>query len=104
MAGLCHGVHAEPISFGFVLAGWLDELDRERQRLVTAREDVRGGKLSGAVGTRATGEPRVEEFALAKLGLKVAPVTTPGIARDRHAAYLATLAVIGGCLEKIATG
>jgi adenylosuccinate lyase len=103
MAGRTHGVHAEPISFGFVLAGWLDELDRERQRLVTAREDVRVGKLSGAVGTHATVEPRVEEFALAKLGLKVAPVTTQVIPRDRHAAYLATLAVIGGSLEKFAT-
>src|SRR2546421_7870209 len=103
MAGRTHGVHAEPISFGFVLAGWLDELDRERQRLVIAREDVRVGKLSGAVGTHATVDPRVEEFALAKLGLKVAPVTTQVIARDRHAAYLATLAVIGGSLEKFAT-
>src|SRR5438874_4552150 len=103
MAGRTHGVHAEPISFGFVLAGWLDELDRERQRLVTTREDIRVGKLSGAVGTHATVDPPVEEFALAKLGLKVAPVTTQVIARDRHAAYLATLAVIGGSLEKFAT-
>jgi adenylosuccinate lyase len=103
MAGRTHGIHAEPISFGFVLAGWLDELDRERQRLVSAREDIRVGKLSGAVGTHATVEPRVEEFALAKLGLRVAPVTTQVIARDRHAAYLTTLAVVGGSLEKFAT-
>src|SRR5438105_95041 len=103
MAGRTHGIHAEPISFGFVLAGWLDELDRGRQRLVTAREDIRVGKLSGAVGTHATVEPRVEEWALKRLGLKVAPVTTQVIARDRHAAYLATLAVLAGGLEKFAT-
>jgi adenylosuccinate lyase len=103
MAGRTHGIHAEPVSFGFVLAGWLDELDRERQRLLNAREEIRVGKLSGAVGTHATVDPRVEEFALAKLGLKVAPVTTQVIARDRHAAYLATIAVIAGSLEKFAT-
>src|SRR3989454_8198757 len=103
MAGRTHGIHAEPLSFGFVLAGWLDELDRDRQRLVTAREDIRVGKLSGAVGTHATVDPRVEEAALAKLSLKVAPVTTQVIARDRHAAYLSTLAVLGGSLEKFAT-
>ncbi|HXN00752.1 MAG TPA: adenylosuccinate lyase [Candidatus Dormibacteraeota bacterium] len=103
MAGRTHGIHAEPISFGFVLAGWLDELDRDRQRLVTAREDIRVGKLSGAVGTHATVEPRVEESSLKKLGLKVAPVTTQVIARDRHAAYLMTLAVLAGGLEKFAT-
>src|SRR5206468_12133349 len=103
MAGRTHGIHAEPVSFGFVLAGWLDELDRDRQRLVTAREDIRVGKLSGAVGTHATVDPRVEEAALAKLGLKVAPVTTQVIARDRHAAYLSTLAVLAGSLEKFAT-
>lgn len=103
MAGRTHGIHAEPISFGFVLAGWLDELDRDRQRLVTAREDIRVGKLSGAVGTHATVEPRVEESSLEKLGLRVAPVTTQVIARDRHAAYLATLAVLAGGLEKFAT-
>ncbi|TMF90869.1 MAG: adenylosuccinate lyase [Chloroflexi bacterium] len=103
MAGRTHGIHAEPLSFGFVLAGWLDELDRDRQRLVTAREDIRVGKLSGAVGTHATVDPRVEEAALAKLRLKVAPVTTQVIPRDRHAAYLSTLAVLAGSLEKFAT-
>ena len=103
MAGRTHGIHAEPVSFGFVLAGWLDELERERGRLVAAREDIRVGKLSGAVGTHATIDPRVEEYALGRLGLKVAPVTTQIIARDRHAAYLATLAVVAGSLEKFAT-
>jgi adenylosuccinate lyase len=103
MAGRTHGIHAEPVSFGFVLAGWLDELERERGRLAAAREDIRVGKLSGAVGTHATIDPRVEEYALGRLGLKVAPVTTQIIARDRHAAYLATLAVVAGSLEKFAT-
>jgi len=103
MAGRTHGIHAEPVSFGFVLAGWLDELDRNRQRLVTAREDIRVGKLSGAVGTHATVEPQLEERTLARLGLKVAPVTTQVVARDRHAHYLATLAVLAGSLEKFAT-
>src|SRR5207247_10473787 len=83
VAGRTHGIHAEARSFGFVLAGCLDELDRDRQRLLTVREDVRVGKLSGAVGTHATVDPRVEEAALAKLSLKVAPVTTQVIARDR---------------------
>src|SRR2546427_470343 len=99
MAGRTHGIHAEPVSFGFVLAGWLDELDRDRQRLVTTRDDIRVGKLSGAVGTHATVDPRVEEASLAKLSLKAAPVTTQVIARDRHAAYLSTLAVLGEILE-----
>ena len=103
MAGRTHGIHAEPISFGFVLAGWLDELDRARLRLLGAREEIRVGKLSGAVGTHATIDPRVEEKALERLGLKVAPITTQVIARDRHAAYMASLAILAGSLEKFAT-
>ncbi|HEX3629707.1 MAG TPA: adenylosuccinate lyase [Candidatus Dormibacteraeota bacterium] len=103
MAGRTHGIHAEPISFGFVLAGWLDELERERGRLLAAREDIRVGKLAGAVGTHATIDPRVEEYALSRLGLRVAPVSTQIIARDRHAAYLTTLAILAGSLEKFAT-
>jgi adenylosuccinate lyase len=103
MAGRTHGIHAEPVSFGFVLAGWLDELGRAAGRLRLAREEIRVGKLSGAVGTHATIDPRVEEYALGKLGLRVAPVTTQIIARDRHAALLATLAIIAGSLEKFAT-
>src|ERR1700716_3300407 len=103
MAGRTHGIHAEPVSFGFVLAGWLDELDRDRQRRVPAREDIRVGNLPGAVGTHATVEPAVEESSLKKLGLNVAPVTTQVIARDRHAAFLSTLAVLAGGLEKFAT-
>ena len=103
MSGRTHGIQAEPVSFGFVLAGWLDELERQRGRLAAVREDIRVGKLSGAVGTHATVDPRVEDFALGKLGLRVAPVTTQIIARDRHASYLTTLAVLAGSLEKFAT-
>jgi adenylosuccinate lyase len=103
MAGRTHGIQAEPVSFGFVLAGWLDELERGRARLAAAREGIRVGKLSGAVGTHATIDPRVEEYALGKLELQVAAVTTQVIARDRHATYLTTLAILAGSLEKFAT-
>ncbi len=103
MAGRTHGVHAEPLSFGFVLAGWLDELERARTRLTAVREEVRVGKLSGAVGTHATVDPRVEEWALKRLELRVAPVTTQVVARDRHAHFMAVLAILAGSLEKFAT-
>jgi adenylosuccinate lyase len=103
MVGRTHGMHAEPLSLGFVLAGWLDELGRARARVERAREEIRVGKLSGAVGTHATVDPRVEEFVCARLGLQVAPVTTQVIARDRHAAFLAALAVVAGSLDKFAT-
>jgi adenylosuccinate lyase len=103
MAGRTHGIHAEPLSFGFVLAGWLDELERGRRRLEEAKEEIRVGKLAGAVGTHATVDPRVEEWTLGRLGLKVAPVTTQVIARDRHASFMSTLAVLAGSLEKFAT-
>jgi adenylosuccinate lyase len=103
MAGRTHGIHAEPVSFGFILAGWLNELERAGRRLAAAREEIRVGKLSGAVGTHAMVDPRVEVYALEKLGLRVAPVTTQVIARDHHATYLAALAVTAGSLEKFAT-
>jgi adenylosuccinate lyase len=103
MVGRTHGVHAEPLSFGFVLAGWFDELERGRGRLDAARDEISVGKLAGAVGTHATVDPRVEEHALDRLGLKVAPVATQVLARDRHAALLATLALLAGGLEKFAT-
>ncbi|TMG37668.1 MAG: adenylosuccinate lyase [Chloroflexi bacterium] len=103
MAGRTHGMHAEPLTFGFVLAGWLDELERAHARLSAVREEVRVGKLAGAVGTHATVDPRVEEWALQRLGLQVAPVTTQVVARDRHAHFMAALAILAGSLEKFAT-
>ncbi len=103
MVGRTHGMHAEPLSLGFVLAGWLDELARARTRVESARDDIRVGKVSGAVGTHATVDPRVEDFVCSRLGLRVAPVSTQVIARDRHAAFLATLAVVAGSLDKFAT-
>jgi adenylosuccinate lyase len=103
MVGRTHGVHAEPTTFGFKLAGWLDEVRRDRRRLVAAGEDMRVGKISGAVGTHANVPPEVEEIACARLGLRPDPVSTQIVQRDRHASFLATLAVIGGSLERFAT-
>ncbi len=103
MVGRTHGMHAEPTTWGLILLGWADDLRRSEERLRAARVEISVGKLAGAVGTHATLEPQVEEYVLARLGLQVAPVTTQVIARDRHAAYLATLAILGGTLEKIAT-
>ncbi len=103
MIGRTHGVHAEPITFGFKLAGWYAELQRQRERLLRAREEVRVGKISGAVGTHAHVPPEVEEAALARLGLRVDPVSTQVVGRDRHAAFVATLAGIGATLDRFAT-
>ena len=103
MVGRTHGIHAEPVSFGFLMVGWLDELSRDRARLRRAREEIAVGKLSGAVGTHATIDPRVEEWALTKLGLEVAPTSTQVIPRDRHASVMTALAVVAGTLEKFAT-
>ncbi|NLH49627.1 MAG: adenylosuccinate lyase [Myxococcales bacterium] len=100
--GRSHGVHAEPITFGLKLAIWYDEMKRNRARLVAAREDVRVGKLSGAVGTFAHLPPTVEEQAMAALGLKPAPASSQIVQRDRHAAFFTTLAVLGGSMEKFA--
>ena len=100
--GRSHGVHAEPITFGLKLAIWYDETMRNRARLVAAREDVRVGKLSGAVGTFAHLPPTVEEQAMATLGLKPAPASSQIVQRDRHAAFFTTLAVLGGSMEKFA--
>lgn len=103
MMGRTHGVHAEPVTFGLKMALWLTEIDRDLERLRTAKEQVRVGKISGAVGTFANIDPRVEEYVCAKLGLKPALVSTQILQRDRHAYYLTTLAVIGSSLEKFAT-
>src|SRR3989441_2060490 len=103
MVGRTHGVHAEPITFGFKLANWYSEVQRDIARFERAAEDMRVGKFSGAVGTFAHLSPELEEKICARLGLKAAAVSSQVIQRDRHAAYLATLAVIACTLDKIAT-
>lgn len=100
--GRTHGVHAEPITFGLKLAIWYEEAGRNLLRLRAAAEDLRMGKVSGAVGTFAHIGPEVEELICRKLDLKPAPVASQVIQRDRHAQYLAVLAVITASLEKIA--
>ncbi|HEV2689023.1 MAG TPA: adenylosuccinate lyase [Bryobacteraceae bacterium] len=103
MVGRTHGIHAEPITFGFKLANWYSEVERNIARFERAAEDMRVGKFSGAVGTFAHLNPELEEKICARLGLKAAAVSSQVIQRDRHAAYLATLAVIACTLDKIAT-
>jgi len=103
MIGRTHGVHAEPITFGFKIANWYSETRRNIVRLQAAAEDLRVGKFSGAVGTFAHLTPELEEKICHRLGLKAAAVSSQVIQRDRHAHYLATLAVIASTLDKIAT-
>ena len=103
MVGRTHGVHAEPITFGFKLANWYSETQRNIERFQRASEDMRVGKFSGAVGTLAHLSPELEEKICSRLGLKAAAVSSQVIQRDRHAYYLATLAVIACTLDKIAT-
>src|SRR5580658_9760163 len=103
MIGRTHGIHAEPITFGFKIANWYSETQRNIARFKTAAEDLRVGKFSGAVGTFAHLSPELEEQICARLGLKAAAVSSQVIQRDRHAFYLATLATIASTLDKIAT-
>ena len=103
MIGRTHGIHAEPITFGFKLANWYSENRRNVARFCNAAEDMRVGKFSGAVGTFAHLSPELEESMCKRLGLKAAAISSQVIQRDRHAAYLATLAVIACTLDKIAT-
>ncbi len=103
MIGRTHGIHAEPITFGFKIANWYSETQRNIARFAAAAEDMRVGKFSGAVGIFAHLTPELEERICARLGLKAAAVSSQVIQRDRHAAYLATLAVIASTLDKIAT-
>ena len=100
--GRSHGVHAEPTSFGHKLAVWAFELDRDRERLRRARETVSVGAISGVVGSYAAVDPRVEELVCARLGLRADEASTQVIQRDRHAEYVATLAVVAATLEKMA--
>jgi adenylosuccinate lyase len=101
--GRSHGIHAEPTSFGLKLAGHYAEFTRNRARLVTARAEIATCALSGAVGTFAHVDPRVEEFVAAKLGLAVEPVSTQVIPRDRHAAFFCALGVVASGIERLAT-
>ncbi len=103
MIGRTHGVHAEPITFGFKLAVWYDELRRHRLRLEEARENIRVGKISGAVGTHANVPPDLEEDVCQQLGLRAAPVSTQIIQRDRHAQVINALALLASSLDKFAT-
>src|SRR5712692_7705261 len=100
--GRTHGVHAEPTTFGLKLAGWAFELARGRRRLARALEELRVGKLSGAVGTYAATDPELERLACERLGLEPAPVSTQILQRDRHAELLAALAVLASSLDKFA--
>lgn len=102
MAGRSHGIHAEPITFGFKLAGWLAELLRGRDRLVQARKQVAVGKISGAVGTYANIDPQVEAKTCELLGLEPDTASTQVISRDRHADYVSALAIVTASLERFA--
>jgi adenylosuccinate lyase len=103
MVGRTHSVHAEPTTFGAKVAGWAFEVARDRARLAAATDDVATGKLSGPVGTYSHLGPELEAEVLAELGLHVDPVSTQIVQRDRHAAFVAAIAVTGGTLERIAT-
>jgi adenylosuccinate lyase len=103
MIGRTHGIHAEPVTFGLKMAMWYEEMARNRERLIRARDTVACGKISGAVGTFAFIDPSVEEYVCKKLGLSPEKVATQIIQRDRHAEYFTTLAVIASSLEKFAT-
>src|SRR5262249_8648971 len=101
--GRSHGIHAEPTTFGWKLAGWAFELDRDRARLARALESNRVGQLSGTVGTYAAVDPEVERIACDRLGLDADPLSTQVIARDRHAELIAALALLAASLERFAT-
>ena len=100
--GRTHGIHAEPTTFGLKLLNWYAEMQRNLRRFDAAAEDMRVGKLSGAVGTFGHLKPEHEDRICARLDLKPAPIATQVIQRDRHAAYIAVLAIIGGTLDKVA--
>jgi adenylosuccinate lyase len=102
MAGRSHGIHAEPMTFGFKLAGWLAEVLRHQERLKILKGTIAVGKISGAVGTYANVEPRVEAIACAKLGLQPDTASTQVISRDRHADYVQQLALLAASIERFA--
>jgi len=102
MMGRSHGIHAEPTTFGLKMAGWYDEMSRNRERMRHAKDTVACGKISGAVGTFSSIDPRVEAYALKKLGLAPESVATQVVHRDRHAEYFSALAVVASSIEKFA--
>ena len=101
--GRTHGIHAEPITFGFKLSGWMQEVTRSMERLTAGREEIAVGKISGAVGIHAHVDPEMEARICERLGLRPDPASTQIVARDRHAALLCDLAVLAGSLERMAT-
>ena len=103
MMGRTHSVHAEPTTFGLKVAGWAFEVDRGRRRLAAAVDEIGTGKLSGPVGTYSHLDPDLETEVLGALGLRVDPVSTQIVQRDRHAALLTAIAILGGSLERVAT-
>ncbi|GAY75704.1 adenylosuccinate lyase [Sporolactobacillus inulinus] len=102
MMGRTHGVHAEPTTFGLVMALWYEEMKRNLVRFKRAADEVQFGKLSGAVGTYANIDPRVETYVCEHLGIKPAPISTQVLQRDRHAHYMSVLALIATSIEKFA--
>jgi adenylosuccinate lyase len=103
MVGRTHGIHAEPYTLGLKMVGWHEEMKRNRTRLTLAREEVRFGKMSGAVGTYAHLDPGIEAEVLARLGLNPEPLATQVIPRDRHAALVSCLGILASSLDRIAT-
>ena len=102
MIGRSHGIHAEPITFGLKMCLWYAEMQRNRDRLVRARDTISVGKLSGAVGTFSFVDPAIEEYVCEKLSLKPAPASSQIVQRDRHAEYFSTLAIIASSIDKFA--
>ncbi|MDD2318737.1 MAG: adenylosuccinate lyase [Geobacteraceae bacterium] len=102
MIGRSHGIHAEPVTFGIKMALWYDEMRRNIRRMESAVETISCGKISGAVGTFANIDPKVEEYVCARAGLKPAPCSTQIVQRDRHAEFFSTLAIIASSIEKFA--
>jgi len=103
MMGRTHGVHAEPTTFGLKLGLWYEEMKRNLERFEAAATVIETGKMSGAVGTYANIDPRVEQYVCDKLGLAASPISTQTLQRDRHAQYLGALALIATSIEKFAT-
>jgi len=102
MIGRSHGIHAEPITLGLKMALWYQEMQRNRERMVRARETVSYGKIAGAVGTFSFVDPTVEAYVCRKLGLKPAPVSSQIVQRDRHAEFFSTLAIVASSIDKFA--